>query len=574
MRIKVSTRHVVFGAAALVAACSVGTASRYTPGSGGHLPPASDKDDPLAGLEQNLTPLATQCTFNTSTGLMTVTIADGETAIVARRGADSAILVNGVDCDKPVTATTVKRVAVNGSTGTNMLVVDFTNGLFATGTTSQSSTGWAIDLSTGTDTVAIKGTSGADDFTFGATGLMFNNDANRDATLAGVENVVLSLGAGDDKYSGAGKTGIGAAFGSAIKVFGGAGNDTFLQGATATANETISGGSGTDTVDYSLRTAALTVTLGDGPNTDGGSANDGLSGETDDLDSDVEVVTGGSAGDTFTAAPGVAATLNGGGGDDTLIGDTGNDTLNGGAGNDTLRGKGGNDTLNGDAGDDTFDEEDAANGADVFNGGAGTDLVDYSQRTNALTVTMDGSAGNDGESGENDNVKADVENIKGGSGNDNITGNDLNNSIDGGAGNDTLKGGKGDDVFPMGSASDGDDTINGEAGVDTVDYSQRTADLTIKLDGTAGSGLSGESDTLGTDVENAEGGSGKDTITGNGSDNILVGNGDDDTIDGGAGDDTIEGGAGDDAVTCGAGVDIVVGAAGTDTLGADCEVTP
>src|SRR5690348_6690161 len=68
---------------------------------------AFDPDEPLAALEQNLSPLATQCTFNTSTGLMTVTVATGETAVIARSAADSAILQNGQACDNPVTASTL-----------------------------------------------------------------------------------------------------------------------------------------------------------------------------------------------------------------------------------------------------------------------------------------------------------------------------------------------------------------------------------------------------------------------------------------------------------------------------------
>ena len=568
MRTKVSTT-VTFLTAAFLAACSVGTESH-----GSQAPKrVADPDDPLAGLEQNLTALATQCTFNTSTGLMTVTLADDETAIIARRGADSAILVNGYDCDNAVTAATLKKVTVNGSTGANTVVIDFTNGLFATGTTSQSTTGWAIDLLAGADVLAVKGTSGADTFTYGATGLMFNTDANKDATVSNVETFLVSLGAGDDIYAGTGATGIGGVFPTAIALYGGPGNDTFNQGAASTAGETISGGTGTDTVTYASRSAAVTVTLGDGVSASG-TANDGVASEADDIESDVEAIVGGSANDALTAATGVAATLTGGAGNDTLTGDSGNDTLNGGTGDDTLIGGDGNDTLNGDAGDDTFDEGSASNGGDVMNGGAGVDTVDYSARTVALVVTMDGVAANDGESGELDNVKSDVENLTGGTGDDTITGNALNNSIEPGDGDDTVNGGAGDDTFVAGAASDGDDVFNGGADRDTVDYSARSNDLTVHLDAAAGSGESGESDTLGSDVENVDGGAGDDTIDGNALDNIIVGGAGDDTIDGLGGDDTIEGGANDDDVTCGSGFDIVVGAAGTDTVATDCEVHP
>ncbi|HSO32921.1 MAG TPA: calcium-binding protein [Labilithrix sp.] len=549
--------------AAMLAACGSSADKTTTP-------PAIDKDDPLASLEaQALSPLGTACTFNATTGAMVVTIAAGETAVIARSAADSAILQNGQPCDNPVTATTLKKITVTGSAGADTLLLDFTNGLFALGTSSAAASGIVIDLLGGADKVAIKGTTTADTFTMGASGMTLNTDTFKDVTFTGVESYVVSLGDGDDIFSAAGSATAGAVFGAAVSVFGGAGNDRFDQGSAATTTETISGGAGTDTVTYAARAAAVTVTIGAG-------ANDGAVGENDNIASDVEIVTGSSGDDTLTAFTATAATLNGGPGNDTLIGDSGNDTLNGGAGNDILRGAGGNDILNGDDGNDTFDEGSASNGGDVMTGGAGTDTVDYSARTVAVTVTMDGVAANDGETGELDNVKADVENIKGGSGNDVITGNALSNVITGGAGNDTLNGGAGDDVFLMGAAADGNDTVSGGAGVDTVDYSGRSADLTVVLDGVTPSGdvtAASEADVLSTDLENIVGGSGADVLTGNASANEIVGGAGDDTLSGLAGDDTIEGGAGDDAIDCGAGFDVSVGSVGTDTLAVGtCEI--
>jgi len=534
--------------AGLLAACAGRTTETESQVPAGPV----DADDPLVAIEQQgLTPLATACTFNATTGLMTVAIAAGETAIISKRAADSAILQNGVDCTTPVTSSALKKITVTGSSGTDTLDHDFTNALFALGTSSAASSGIAVDFVSGSgDTFAIKGTSGADNFTFGATGILLNTDANKDITVSNADTFVVSLGDGDDVFSAAGAAAVGAAFGTALTVYGGPGNDTFNQGSASTPSETIHGGSGTDTVSYASRTAAVTVIMGTG-------ASDGITGENDDLKSDIEVVTGGTLGDTMTAASGVAITFNGGPGDDTLIGDSGADTLNGGAGNDILRGKAGNDILNGDDGDDRFDEETASNGGDVMTGGAGIDVVDYSARTAALLVTMDGAAANDGETGENDNVKADVENIIGGTQGDTITGNALNNRIDGRAGNDILSGGAGDDVFPQGSAADGNDTITGGAGSDTVDYSGRSANLTAVLDGTTASGDTGnsEADILGTDVENLWGGSGDDTFTGNALANELVGGTGDDTLTGLGGDDILEGGGSteENVLDCGAG---------------------
>jgi Ca2+-binding RTX toxin-like protein len=502
----------------------------------------STSDDPFQAAEEQLTPLGTQCTFVASSGLMTVTVAAGETAIISRRAADSAILQNGASCDVLATSGTLKQLKINGAaTGTGKeVILDFTNGLFATGTASAGTTGILVDLGTATgNTLGLRGTAAADNIAYGLTGVNLNNDAFKDIDIQHVSTNIVYLGDGADTFTAAGGTGIGAAFGAALTVYGGAGADMFNQGALATPSETIYGGADVDTVSYTLRTAPVTVTVG------AGTTNDGLTGEGDDIKNDVEIITGGTAADILTAAPTIGITLNGGPGNDTLIGDTGIDTLNGEAGNDILRGKGGNDIENGGDNDDTFDEETTANGGDIFNGGNGIDTVDYSGRLLVgVVVTMDGVTANDGTAGENDNVKADVENVLGSAFADSITGNASNNKITGNAGADTLIGGAGDDVFDMGTSTvlAGADVISGGLGVDTVDYSARTGDLTVALDGTATSGEATELATLNTDLENVLGGAGDDSLTGNASNNELVGGLGDDHLYGMAGDDVLEGG--------------------------------
>src|SRR5260221_3678076 len=102
--------------------------------------PASSADDPLAAIvEQNLTALATQCQFNATTGVMTVAVATGETAIISKRVADSAIVQNGYGCNNAAAASTVKKITITGSTLNETVIVDFTNGVFATGAASATS---------------------------------------------------------------------------------------------------------------------------------------------------------------------------------------------------------------------------------------------------------------------------------------------------------------------------------------------------------------------------------------------------------------------------------------------------
>ena len=544
--------------------------------------PIAQPGDDISGLEElalPLTPLATPCDFDTISGVptATITLADDETAIVSRRALDGALLVNGTQCET-ATATTVKRVVVTGSTGANTVILDFINGTFAPGY--GTTVGVAVDLLGGTDALKIRGSGSADTVTFGADGFSFNADTVRDGTMAGVEEVVVSLGAGNDVFSGSGGYGTGLAYASALEAFGGEGNDTLtggtggdtlnggvgndtLRGATDAAldtaadtlngdadndtfdagnasngGDTFNGGAGTDTVSYANRSNDLTVTMGAG-------SNDGETGENDNVAADVEVLTGG-------------------GGDDTLTGGAANNTLNGGAGDDTLNGGNGDDTLNGDAGDDTFLSP-AADGADAYNGGAGTDVVSYAGRSATVVASIDAVA-NDGEDAELDNVKADIEDLIGGDGNDTLTGSAGNNELTGGAGDDILNGGAGNDTFVAAATDDGADTFNGGTGVDTVDYSARTATLTVTMgNAAADDGLASEEDNVASDVEDLVAGSGDDTITGNDLANNIDGGDGADTLDGGAGNDILFGGAGVDELTGGSGDDLLDGGAGTDT---------
>jgi len=165
-----------------------------------------------------------------------------------------------------------------------------------------------------------------------------------------------------------------------------------------------------------------------------------------------DTINGSGGNDTIDGGVGNDV-LSGGDGNDAIDGGTGNDTVNGQNGNDVLTGDTGNDSLNGGAGNDSMQGE---TGADVFIGGAGTDTAKYSEKTTGLTLDIDNAA-DDGASGEKDNIKTDVENITGGSGNDVITGGTGANTISGGSGNDIIYGGS------------GNDSLVGNLGVDLLD---------------------------------------------------------------------------------------------------------
>jgi Ca2+-binding RTX toxin-like protein len=131
----------------------------------------------------------------------------------------------------------------------------------------------------------------------------------------------------------------------------------------------------------------------------------------------------------------------------------------------------------------------------------------------------------------------------------------------GGNGNDKLTGGPADDVL-RGEA--GADTLTGGGGRDTADYSDRTAPLTVSLDGAAGDGEAGENDNVAADVENVGGGSADDVLTGSDADNGLYGNAGNDTLSGAGGNDVLDAGPGDDLLDGGMGADTLIGGDGTD----------
>jgi len=108
-------------------------------------------------------------------------------------------------------------------------------------------------------------------------------------------------------------------------------------------------------------------------------------------------ILAGAGNDSVVIAPGIAATIAGGPGNDRLIGSKAADSIDGGDGNDVINGRGGDDTLLGGAGDDAItglagnDSILGGEGRDNLNGGAGNDLMNGE----AETDTISGGSGTD-----------------------------------------------------------------------------------------------------------------------------------------------------------------------------------
>ena len=118
----------------------------------------------------------------------------------------------------------------------------------------------------------------------------------------------------------------------------------------------------------------------------------------------------------------------------------------------------------------------------------------------------------------------------------------------------------GDDVYSFAVGEKIYRTIYDAGGNDTIDWSNQTSDAVIRL--TPGEwsqigplrwdGIEFTQQNLtiayGTIIENANGGSGNDTLVGNDAANVLHGNAGNDTLIGGAGNDDLAGGPGNDTL--------------------------
>ena len=211
-------------------------------------------------------------------------------------------------------------------------------------------------------------------------------------------------------------------------------------------------------------------------------------------------VLSGTPGDDVICGFGGDDVLRGGAGKDRLLGGSGNDQLQGGGDNDRLRGGAGDDQLSGNGGNDNLR---GGAGADRMSGGAGSDLGDYLASDEGVSLSA-GNGANDGARGEGDELASDVENLRGGSGNDLLQGNAGANwlhgfggadRVRGGMGNDRLYGGMGgdsmdardaagfsDDVFCGGGGSDGAMADTGDhvrADCENVNQNHAPTDLSL-----------------------------------------------------------------------------------------------
>ena len=186
-------------------------------------------------------------------------------------------------------------------------------------------------------------------------------------------------------------------------------------------------------------------------------------------------------------------------------------------------------------------------GNDTLIGGSGTDLIDYSDATEGVTVLL-----------PINNAFGALTGLGGGVGTDSLSGFE---DVRGTNFNDTIVLNGQDNVI---FATRGTDNIEGNGGVDTIDYSSFSSSMLVDLANKLGVGVEGTQILSG--MENVIGTGVADNITGNDSENLLKGAGGSDTLDGGLGDDMLRGGADNDFLFGGGGADELLGGTGADAM--------
>jgi Ca2+-binding RTX toxin-like protein len=391
----------------------------------------------------------------------------------------------------------------------------------------------------------IEGGAGNDTLIGGAHGMFGDYLLYRTATSGVTVNLALTTiqdtkGAGKDTISGF-ESVIGSDYDD--KLTGTAGDNT-IQGRDG--NDTLIGGSGADKLGGEVGDDILIGGLGSDEIHGGDEALIGDTASFADIKTSVTIVlNAGNGSGTYLNGKGIETdtltdieNLTGGSAGDDINGDDNANILSGGGGNDQLYGNKGDDTLIGGA------------GADLLVGVDGIDTASYEISTAAVTVALTGATGVGGDA--KGDIFVDIENVTGSKYNDKITGNIGVNKLDGGVGNDIINGGA------------GADTLIGGDGIDTVDYSSLSSKIVADLVGETGYDETSFDSLIG--FENIIGASFNDQLSGDKNANVLEGRDGNDNIQGLGGNDRIDGGFGNDLINGGDGDDILIGGADFDTL--------
>jgi len=546
---------------------------------------------------------------DTYAGIETVIGSSGNDTFIGGTVAGSAVMDSGGGSDW-ITYSGQAKAVVNLATGTNAgsaaydHLVNIENIIASNFGDTLTGDGQANSFISGTGADTIDGGAGIDTIDFRADvnihTINLATNVNRGGTAD--HDILSNI---EEIYGGNQGDTITGNSGSTTTIHGGTGNDLFFGGSAA---DYFDGGGGANTVSYDNDPsgAGLTISLSNTANSSGYAKGDRYTNINTIVGTrfDDTFIGGTSNGSTMNGAAGSnwisyaglgAATLSLGGGTnagsaqfdkllnidniigsdhaDVLTGNTHANIINAGLGDDTIFGSGGGDTIDGgDSGlnihniiDYSMNAAGTANGQAVTVYLGGFDQVGNNASFHNITIPTGYSGYGLNDLAVTNTFVPDyyknIQDIRGGGGNDILIGSTGANTIYGGSGNDILGGGG------------GGDRLDGGGGTDTVTYAWEAVGVSIYLAGTdqngnakftpaqlagyAGGGVDSVNIDYYNSIENVIGTAHNDTIVGDSGNNVFTGNGGTDTIYGMNGNDTFIGGLGSEYLDGGGDTDKV-----------------
>jgi hypothetical protein len=361
---------------------------------------------------------------------------------------------------------------IDGGGGSNAL----SYALYASGVTVNLATGTATGASSIANIQVVTGSQHNDHLTGGSVPCILGSSGGIDVLAGGTGNATFIMaatqgagttvtgGTGVNTLKGAGiantwtLTGLnagnlnGMVFTGIANLTGGSSSDTFKFNPGGHVSGKITGGGGTDTLDYSAFGAAITVDLQakTATATGGFSAITAVVGSSSPLNllkgansQNTWLITGNNAGSVNNFAFSAIANITGGTKVDAFVFSNG----------ESISGK--------------------------IDGGGGGDWLDYAKYTTAVSVNLATGIATGAGHGV-----ANIQDVRGGSAANSLTGNSSGNILIGGAGTVTIKGGTGRSIL---IADKGAGNINGGSGTDILiggktsyDASSLTNDLALE----------------------------------------------------------------------------------------------
>jgi Ca2+-binding RTX toxin-like protein len=367
----------------------------------------------------------------------------------------------------------------------------------------------------GNDTAEVNGGNGAENFTITANGTRVRLDRVSPAPfsldIGTTENLVLHANGGDDVIT----AGNGLASLINLTLDGGDGNDTITGGdgpdtlIGGAGNDVVAGGRGNDLAQLGNGNDTFVWNPGDGSDTvEGGAGSDTLQFKGANVSEKIDISANGGRVRFFRDVGNVTMDLNSienidfaalGGADNIAVHDLSGTGVKQVA--IDLASPPGSGT--GDGQPDSVTVDGTANGDRITITGAGTDVsvtgtpaklnITGAEGANDR-LTVNGLGGNDTINAGSLPAGIIGLTIDGGSGNDTITGSQGADTLIGGDGNDSVIGGRGDDVAFLGAGNDrftwnpgdGSDLVEGQDGVDTLQFNGSNANENIDVSANGG----------------------------------------------------------------------------------------